>query len=174
PKCSATTPPCVGHRFVSSIEQHSSGCDGRQPNECALQGARRRRKVMRMTKSGLTVGFLLLAGTVALANPQERVVTLPGAASTNGVAWQPKLMVREQKSGNADRPVLSVHGFTFPSSLSVFWKLDGRSWADALNEAGFSVWGFDFAGYGGARGLARMGWAYAAPGAPGGVGGGGA
>ena len=111
---------------------------------------------MRMTKSGLTVGFLLLVGTVALANPQERVVTLPGAASTNGVAWQPNLMVREQKSGNADRPVLYVHGFTFPSSLSVFWKLDGRSWADALNEAGFSVWGFDFAGYGGSERYPEM------------------
>ncbi len=27
--------------------------------------------------------------------------------------------------------------------------MDGRSWADDLNAAGFNVWGFDFAGYGG-------------------------
>ena len=52
--------------------------------------------------------------------------------------------------------VLYVHGFSFPSSLSVFWKLDGRSWADALNEAGFSVWGFDFAGYGGSERYPEM------------------
>jgi pimeloyl-ACP methyl ester carboxylesterase len=44
--------------------------------------------------------------------------------------------------------VLYVHGATFPSDLSVFYRLDGRSWADALNEAGFSAWGFDFVGYG--------------------------
>lgn len=45
--------------------------------------------------------------------------------------------------------VLYVHGATFPADLSVFFRFDGRSWADALNEAGYHVWGFDFAGYGG-------------------------
>jgi pimeloyl-ACP methyl ester carboxylesterase len=44
--------------------------------------------------------------------------------------------------------VLYVHGFTFPSDLSVFWRIDGRSWADEINEAGFSVWGLDFPGFG--------------------------
>jgi pimeloyl-ACP methyl ester carboxylesterase len=44
--------------------------------------------------------------------------------------------------------VLYVHGATFPSDLSVFYRLDDRSWADALNEAGFSAWGLDFVGYG--------------------------
>ncbi|MGL4577204.1 MAG: alpha/beta hydrolase [Burkholderiaceae bacterium] len=44
--------------------------------------------------------------------------------------------------------VLYVHGATFPSDLSIFFKFDGRSWADALNNAGFTVWGFDFVGYG--------------------------
>ena len=44
--------------------------------------------------------------------------------------------------------VLYVHGSTFWAMLSVFWRVDGRSWADALNEAGFNAWGLDFAGYG--------------------------
>ena len=44
--------------------------------------------------------------------------------------------------------VLYVHGATFPSDLSVFYRLDDRSWADSLNEAGYSAWGLDFVGYG--------------------------
>jgi pimeloyl-ACP methyl ester carboxylesterase len=121
---------------------------------------------MAMTKNGLAmmVGFLLLAGNVAFANPQERTVTLPGTASAIGATWEPSLMVREQKSRDGDRPILYVHGFTFPSSLSVFWKTDGRSWADALNEAGFSVWGFDLAGFGGSERYPEMETASPRPG----------
>ncbi len=44
--------------------------------------------------------------------------------------------------------VLCVHGATFSSDLSVFYKLDGTSWADSLVGAGFNAWGFDFVGYG--------------------------
>jgi pimeloyl-ACP methyl ester carboxylesterase len=123
---------------------------------------------MAMTKNRLmlTVGFLLLTGSVACANPQERTVTLPGTASTVGATWEPSLMVREQKSRDGDRPILYVHGFTFPSSLSVFWKTDGRSWADALNEAGFSVWGFDLAGFGGSERYPEMETASPRPGPP--------
>lgn len=44
--------------------------------------------------------------------------------------------------------VLYVHGGTFPSALSIAHRLDGRSWRDALCEAGFDVWGFDFLGFG--------------------------
>jgi pimeloyl-ACP methyl ester carboxylesterase len=44
--------------------------------------------------------------------------------------------------------VLYVHGATFGSDLSVFFRMDGASWADALNAAGFNVWGFDFLGFG--------------------------
>jgi pimeloyl-ACP methyl ester carboxylesterase len=44
--------------------------------------------------------------------------------------------------------VLYVHGATFASALSLFFPFDNRSWADALNEAGFNAWGFDFVGYG--------------------------
>jgi alpha-beta hydrolase superfamily lysophospholipase len=44
--------------------------------------------------------------------------------------------------------VIYVHGATFGADLSVFFAFDGRSWADALAGAGFTVWGFDFAGFG--------------------------
>ena len=46
------------------------------------------------------------------------------------------------------RPVLYVHGATFPSALSIAHRFDGFSWRDALVEAGFDVWGFDFLGFG--------------------------
>ncbi len=46
------------------------------------------------------------------------------------------------------RAVLYVHGATFPSALSIAFRFDGRSWRDALNEAGFDVWGLDFYGFG--------------------------
>jgi pimeloyl-ACP methyl ester carboxylesterase len=43
---------------------------------------------------------------------------------------------------------LYVHGATFPSALSIAHRFDGRSWRDALCEAGFHVWGLDFHGFG--------------------------
>jgi hypothetical protein len=50
----------------------------------------------------------------------------------------------DQRSG----AVLYVHGATFPSALSIAHRFDGRSWRDALCDAGFEVWGFDFHGFG--------------------------
>lgn len=44
--------------------------------------------------------------------------------------------------------VLYVHGATFPSALSVAWRIGGRSWLDHLQSAGIDAWAFDFAGYG--------------------------
>ena len=46
------------------------------------------------------------------------------------------------------RAVLYVHGATFPSALSIAYRFDGRSWRDALGDAGFDVWGLDFYGFG--------------------------
>lgn len=48
----------------------------------------------------------------------------------------------------AGDPVLYVHGFTFPSALSVGYRFDGVSWADHLQGRGFDVWACDFLGYG--------------------------
>ena len=69
--------------------------------------------------------------------------TLPATAS------DPALHLRRQRAhGTARAAALYVHGATFPSALSLFFRFDGRSWADALNAAGFDAWGLDFAGYG--------------------------
>jgi pimeloyl-ACP methyl ester carboxylesterase len=46
------------------------------------------------------------------------------------------------------RAVLYVHWATFPSALSVAHRFGGKSWRDALNDAGFDVWGLDFLGFG--------------------------
>jgi pimeloyl-ACP methyl ester carboxylesterase len=83
----------------------------------------------------------------------QRTMMLPGVAASGRTQWRPALRLLEQTAGKANRrkPVLYLHGFTFPSQLCVFWPIDGRSWADTLNEAGFSVWGLDFAGFGGSE-----------------------
>lgn len=52
-------------------------------------------------------------------------------------------------AGGRNGTVLYVHGATFPSALSVAHRFDGRSWRDALCEAGFDVWALDFQGFGG-------------------------
>lgn len=44
--------------------------------------------------------------------------------------------------------VLYVHGATFPACLSIFYRFDGYSWADQLNENGYRVYGFDQLGFG--------------------------
>jgi pimeloyl-ACP methyl ester carboxylesterase len=51
-------------------------------------------------------------------------------------------------NATGERAVLYVHGATFPSALSIAHRFDGRSWRDALCDAGFSVWGLDFYGFG--------------------------
>src|SRR6185369_622328 len=56
--------------------------------------------------------------------------------------------LRAPESRGEGRPVLYVHGATFPSALSVAHRFDGRSWRDALNDAGFAVWALDFQGFG--------------------------
>lgn len=73
-------------------------------------------------------------------------------------AGQPTLALQVQQGAapSAEHPawspalgdVVYVHGSTFGADLSVFYRFDGRSWADALNDAGLTVWGFDWAGYG--------------------------
>jgi len=44
--------------------------------------------------------------------------------------------------------LLYIHGATFPSALSIGFKLDGYSWMDNLADSGFNVWALDFIGYG--------------------------
>lgn len=63
-------------------------------------------------------------------------------------AGQPTLALRCKLSAANLGDVVYVHGSTFGADLSVLLQLDGRSWGDVLNDAGFNVWAFDFAGYG--------------------------
>jgi hypothetical protein len=57
-----------------------------------------------------------------------RAVTLAGVAASGGTQWSPALRSLEQTTGKANRrkPVLYLHGFTFPSQLCVFWTIEGR------------------------------------------------
>jgi pimeloyl-ACP methyl ester carboxylesterase len=71
-----------------------------------------------------------------------------------GRAGEPALLLRHQPGPGPS--VLYVHGSTFPSALSVAYRIDGRSWMDDLRSRGFDVWAFDFAGYGGSDWPAGM------------------
>lgn len=62
---------------------------------------------------------------------------------------QPYLLVRHERGPGPS--VLYVHGATFPSGLSVSYRIDGLSWMDDLRRRGFDVWTFDFAGFGGSE-----------------------
>ena len=101
----------------------------------------------------LAIGGLMTTQVAAT----ERDHRLPGVAATSA-DWRPSLLVREQPPENGDRsrPVLYVHGASFPSALSVMFKFEGASWADSLNAAGFDVFGLDFAGYGGSERYSAM------------------
>jgi NADPH:quinone reductase-like Zn-dependent oxidoreductase len=59
-----------------------------------------------------------------------------------------RLLTSEKLLTVGRRAVLYVHGATFPSALSIAHRFDGRSWRDALCQAGFDVWGLDFYGFG--------------------------
>lgn len=62
---------------------------------------------------------------------------------------QPAIALQVQRPAVlASGDVVYVHGATFGADLSVFYRFDGRSWADALNDIGLAAWGFDFPGYG--------------------------
>jgi pimeloyl-ACP methyl ester carboxylesterase len=70
--------------------------------------------------------------------------------ASNGLA----LHLKRQRTANVASlkslplDVVYVHGSSFGSDLSIFYRFDDRSWADALNDAGFNAWGFDLIGYG--------------------------
>src|ERR1035438_3729822 len=75
---------------------------------------------------------------------QEQIFMVPGPRE--GMS----LFLRRlgPSSGSARRAVLYIHGATFPSGLSIAHRFDGRSWRDVLCDAGFSVWGLEFYGFG--------------------------
>jgi alpha-beta hydrolase superfamily lysophospholipase len=73
---------------------------------------------------------------------RDRFVISPGGGSQ--IAVQRQRPERPTPLGD----LIYVHGSTFGADLSVFFALDGRSWADELAGIGLVVWGFDFVGYG--------------------------
>ena len=78
-------------------------------------------------------------GAEAKANPVT-FFDLPGT---------PRLQMR-RRGRKGGKPVLYIHGATFPSAVSVGYRFaDGKSWEDHLHHDGFDVWALDFEGFGG-------------------------
>jgi pimeloyl-ACP methyl ester carboxylesterase len=84
----------------------------------------------------------------------ERTFTIPYEPAGGSLLLR---NLRDDKRTSPLGPaVLYVHGATFPSALSLFWRFDGVSWADKLVDAGFDAWGFDFIGFGGSSRPIKM------------------
>jgi pimeloyl-ACP methyl ester carboxylesterase len=79
-------------------------------------------------------------------DPREQHFRIPGARQ--GLSLFLRFLPAVNAKYRPRRAVLYVHGATFPSALSIAHRFDGQSWRDALNEAGFDVWGLDFHGFG--------------------------
>jgi pimeloyl-ACP methyl ester carboxylesterase len=79
-------------------------------------------------------------------DPREEHFRIPGPRE--GASLFMRYLPAERTSFRPRRPVLYVHGATFPSALSIAHRFDGVSWRDALGAAGFDVWGLDFYGFG--------------------------
>src|SRR6266700_2381570 len=79
-------------------------------------------------------------------DPREQHFRIPGPRE--GLSLFLRFLPAPDSEARPRRAVLYVHGATFPSGLSIAHRFDGRSWRDALCEAGFDVWGLDFYGFG--------------------------
>lgn len=79
-------------------------------------------------------------------DPREQHFRIPGPRA--GLSLFLRFLPAAETRFRPRRAVLYVHGATFPSALSIAHRFDGRSWRDALNDAGFDVWGLDFYGFG--------------------------
>jgi pimeloyl-ACP methyl ester carboxylesterase len=99
----------------------------------------RRAELLPAAVRGLLKILALMLTTPAMAAGNEQRLTIANDLSIN---------VRVMRALNARGDVVYVHGATFSSALSMFHPFDQRSWADALLEADFNAWGFDFVGYG--------------------------
>lgn len=88
----------------------------------------------------------LTADDIVLLDPREEHALIPGPI--DGLPLFLRHLPAPVTTVSPRRAVLYIHGATFPSALSIAHRFDGRSWRDALCEAGFGVWGLDFYGYG--------------------------
>jgi pimeloyl-ACP methyl ester carboxylesterase len=80
-------------------------------------------------------------------DPNEQHFRFPGPR--DGLPLFLRLLPATRSGAKPRRAVIYVHGATFPSALSIAHRFDGRSWRDALCDAGFDVWALDFYGFGG-------------------------
>jgi pimeloyl-ACP methyl ester carboxylesterase len=90
--------------------------------------------------AGVAFGGMMITSGAAAKPNCVKILDLPGT---------PRLQMRRlgRKGG---KPVLYIHGATFPAALSVGYRFaDGKSWEDSLHRAGFDVWALDFEGFGG-------------------------
>ena len=87
----------------------------------------------------------------AKLDPREEHFLVPGP-----LGGLPLFLRRLSPASPSSRVVLYVHGATFPSALSVAHRFSGRSWRDALCDAGFDVWALDFYGFGYSARYAEM------------------
>jgi pimeloyl-ACP methyl ester carboxylesterase len=92
-----------------------------------------------------TSGLCRIARMTTLLDPREEHFRLQGprAGMELFLRFLPSAAPRSPRQA-----VMYVHGATFPSALSVAHRFDGRSWRDALCDAGFDVWALDFYGFG--------------------------
>jgi pimeloyl-ACP methyl ester carboxylesterase len=81
-----------------------------------------------------------------MTNVSEQRFRIPGPR--DGLSLALTFLPASAPKSRSPSVVLYVHGATFPSALSIAYRFDGRSWRDALSDAGFDVWGFDFYGFG--------------------------
>src|ERR1700709_2643123 len=79
-------------------------------------------------------------------DPDEQHFGIP--SPRDGLSLFLRFLPATRSGAKPRRAVLYVHGATFPSALSIAHRFDGRSWRDALCDAGFDVWGLDFHGFG--------------------------
>ncbi|WP_419320512.1 alpha/beta fold hydrolase [Caulobacter sp. ErkDOM-E] len=90
---------------------------------------------------------ILAAGAAMAAGITPPPVQAEEVSRLAGRVGEPVLLVRHEPGPGPS--VLFVHGATFPSALSISYRINGQSWMDDLRSRGFDVWAFDFAGYGG-------------------------
>lgn len=88
----------------------------------------------------------LTTDDIAPLDPREEHFLIPGPL--DGLPLFLRHLPAATTTFSPRRALLCIHGATFPSALSIAHRFDGRSWRDALCEAGFDVWGLDFYGYG--------------------------
>jgi pimeloyl-ACP methyl ester carboxylesterase len=84
--------------------------------------------------------------TASRLDPREEHFRIPGPREEALLFL--RYLPAERTTFDPRRAVLYVHGATFPSALSIAHRFDGKSWRDALGDAGFDVWGLDLYGFG--------------------------